>query len=500
LKRKIRKSNAKKNQLPSLKTVSAPISKTRVIRNLGQPKVQSLGKRGDVIVVHKEFISDLVSSATAAAFSCIGIPINPGNSAMFPWLSSIADKFESYVFRSLKFFFETDAPSTAPGSVLLAVDYDPTEPIPTSKQELMSKRAATRTAAWTSVAMPCVKEDLHKRKSYFVNSDIVSTTYYNQAANREDIADIRLNDTGEFLIASSNCASSQQLGELYVEYEVELLTPELANANEVAYFSWYNTEDATNSINVTTSKPYGDRSSNQVDSASRDPIWAWITNEWRYEGTETYSSFYCSRPGSYLIEAELLFWTTTAGSPLTFTVANLLGNGDLRQVSNFPTGSGASLASFHYEAYIIISPQPPNIRGDIGGFDTVVGGTGALSPSGSKSFMKIIRIPDYFTDGINEYPGPVGGLRSTSRRRKNRDRHFCLSSEPSHERVSFQLAGNASSVAREKSSTDEEVGDGPDKGQDTPEGVVPFSSSGSEKGLRTLFPSRIASGRFHHTP
>jgi len=53
------------------------------------------------IVSHREYIQDINSST---AFVGIADYINPGNSTLFPWLSQVAQNFEQWVPRGMRYF------------------------------------------------------------------------------------------------------------------------------------------------------------------------------------------------------------------------------------------------------------------------------------------------------------------------------------------------------------------------------------------------------------
>ncbi len=195
--------------------VSAPQASGQV-RKMDRPKYlqpnPKAGRNGDIIVAHREYITDVAGSV---AFASNTIPINPGMNGSFPWLSGLAQRFESYRFNRLKFCFETEAPTTTTGTVLLTNDYDASDAAPTSKSQAMAYRSAVRSPPWSDCCLVSLKEDLSKRNSYYVRSGAL-------AANQ----DIKLYDTGTHFVCTQAQANTNTVGELYVEYEVMLMTPQ----------------------------------------------------------------------------------------------------------------------------------------------------------------------------------------------------------------------------------------------------------------------------------
>jgi hypothetical protein len=144
--------------------------------------------------------------------------VNPGLPGTFPWLSQIASRFESYRFRRLQFSFETESSTSQTGVVLGALDFDASDAAPESKQQAMAYRNSVRSPPWNAFDFRAMSEDLKKRASYYVRTGSLS-------ANQ----DIKLYDTGNFFCCTSGNSVSV-LGELYVEYDVDLMTPQMGPA------------------------------------------------------------------------------------------------------------------------------------------------------------------------------------------------------------------------------------------------------------------------------
>jgi hypothetical protein len=173
-------------------------------------------RNGDCHVVHREYLQDvLAQSSSPSLFSVASVPINPGQASTFPWLSKIAQNFESYVFKKLRFCYETEAPSSLGGTLVLAVDYDASDPLPLTKQQMLAYRGSVRSAPWTECSHISVPEDLHKLKTYFVRAGV-----------QPNNTDIKFYDVGQLFVATQGVTTGSAVcGELYVEYDIELKTP-----------------------------------------------------------------------------------------------------------------------------------------------------------------------------------------------------------------------------------------------------------------------------------
>jgi hypothetical protein len=195
----------------------APIAQTRTVKT-GRPTIKQL-RNGDIMVTHREYIGEIAANAGGppSTFSLQSFSINPGLTAIFPWLSKLAQNYESYRFEKLKFCYETESPSTLGGTLVMAVDYDSLDASPTSKQQAMAYRASVRSAPWNDCCHTSVAEDLHKLKSNYVRS-LSSPPPANSDLKTYDIGNL-------FVITQGISTASATCGELYVEYSVHLLTP-----------------------------------------------------------------------------------------------------------------------------------------------------------------------------------------------------------------------------------------------------------------------------------
>jgi hypothetical protein len=180
----------------------------------GKPNQTHL-PNGDCIVEHSEFIQDIPGSV---AFGVAGLPVNPGQSTMFPWLSQIAPNYESYKFETLIFTYENAVGSQTAGKVLLGVDYDASDPAPVDKQQFASYQGYSSDAPWKTFTQHNSRENLSKRSSYYVRSGAVPAN-----------SDIKLYDVGNLFVATQGMSDATNVGELYVKYRIKFMTPQIQN-------------------------------------------------------------------------------------------------------------------------------------------------------------------------------------------------------------------------------------------------------------------------------
>lgn len=179
--------------------------------------------RGSSIVVrHTEYIADISSSTSN--FNVNSYSINPGLNASFPWLSNVAANYESYLFKKLHYMYKPICPTNTPGKVILAIDYDAADATPSSKVVINSYESAASCSVWDQVVNRSTTMNMRKfGVQRYVRNTVAPTG-----------TDIKTYDIGKLLVATSNTPNTATtLGELYVEYEIELYTPQLPPAQSV---------------------------------------------------------------------------------------------------------------------------------------------------------------------------------------------------------------------------------------------------------------------------
>lgn len=180
----------------------------------GEPIFLSPQAGGLIRLRHCEFVT---SVAGATTFTATSMSINPGLVTMFPWLSQIANNFESYVFHALSFQFVTKKSSATAGDVMIAVDFDAADATPTSEQEMTSFQGYSTNSVWRNFASVQSAKNLRKSLTYYTRQAAVANT------------DIKTYDVGNLVYAVDACADTTSIGRLLVCYDIELLTPQMYN-------------------------------------------------------------------------------------------------------------------------------------------------------------------------------------------------------------------------------------------------------------------------------
>lgn len=204
------KSTASKSGQNKMKT-SVPVSYGNKITK-APPSVRSIPN--GVCITNTEYIGDIASTAvyTATQYS-----IQPGNASVFPWLSNMAQLYETYTFDKLKFHYKTQSGTNIRGTVAMAIDYDANDAAPFNKGTIMNYSKTVRVQPWDNMTHTSLVSDLKKVATRFVNFGVIPVN-----------ADIKLYNTGNLYVATQGTPlPSEAVGELYVEYTIRFQTPQL---------------------------------------------------------------------------------------------------------------------------------------------------------------------------------------------------------------------------------------------------------------------------------
>lgn len=197
-------------------TRSAPVAISQ-FQTSSRPMFSTLADGSDlrIRVRHREFIADIPGSVNYGVNS---FPINPGIPSVFPWLSNVAQNFESYQFRDLCFQYRTESPTSSAGKIILSVDWDAADAAPISKLQQFEERTKAEDAVWANFDLVCDKQDLAK----FGTQRYVRNALPLPAVGA---VDIKTYDVGNLFVGRQGESGTTVIGELWVCYDIELMTP-----------------------------------------------------------------------------------------------------------------------------------------------------------------------------------------------------------------------------------------------------------------------------------
>lgn len=196
----------------------APAAQGEVLKT-AQPRTKS--DSTGITVHHREYVMNIKSSTGDADFCVESIPLNPKNSAAFPWLARIATCYETYTFKRLEVSYHPSCPTTNGGAILLAIDFDVGDAVPISKAQMLTYKGAVRCPVWADATLQAAQSDLQKFK-----------IHWNQGGDNPSDTD-RTESFGRLIIARDSLTNSAgarlnaMAGELWVDYEVALQTPHI---------------------------------------------------------------------------------------------------------------------------------------------------------------------------------------------------------------------------------------------------------------------------------
>jgi len=177
-----------------------------------------------VVVRHREYICDITGSAAFTIAQTL--PLNPGLSTTFPWLSSIATQFQEYTFKGVVFHYiptsgdAVSSTNSSLGSVMIATNYRSTDAAFVNKQQLLNEY-------FSGDAKPaetfCHPVECDPKENPF-------NVQYVRTGAVPSGQDQKMYDIGVTYVATQGQQAAFICGELWVSYEVELRKPVLAGA------------------------------------------------------------------------------------------------------------------------------------------------------------------------------------------------------------------------------------------------------------------------------
>lgn len=198
-----------RNQAPEgMRNVTAPVARTQVV-TMTEPKWRQTAR--GTSVKHRELLASVIAD-TGFVLANGMIPgllsVNPIQPATFPWLHPTAIGFDKFKIRKLKLHYVPICSSAMAGRVGIFWDPNSQNVGPLDRVEMASYKHCLETATWTAgtLTVPC---DNVER---FVDSN--------------NTADPKFVDFGRVGFAVySNSNSVDTLGDIYIEYEIELMDP-----------------------------------------------------------------------------------------------------------------------------------------------------------------------------------------------------------------------------------------------------------------------------------
>lgn len=191
--------------------------------DLGQspPRVMNTNKGEATVINHREYLGDLLSGhSTPSVFNLETYSLNPGNSSLFPFLGTIAQKFQEYEIRGmlveLKTLSSDYAAALSLGSMFMAADYNVLGAAPGTKQQLENMEYASSAKPSCSIIMPIECEPRNDTNTHLYVAD--DSDYEGGDKRLFDLCNIYIGSQG---IPTPNTP----IAEIWLTYEIALFKP-----------------------------------------------------------------------------------------------------------------------------------------------------------------------------------------------------------------------------------------------------------------------------------
>jgi len=176
---------------------------------------------GKLVIRHREYIDEFAFGAALVPYYG---QVNPGfalaatDQMRFPWLSGLAQNFQYYRFRKLRFELCSEQATTAAGSVFMAFQENVNLGLPSSKATMMSLKGAVREPPWAQMAFDVPSEALAQFGKRYVASGLPSND--GGKDNTYTVGRLLIGNTGTAALVTATASN-----EIYASYEVELWDP-----------------------------------------------------------------------------------------------------------------------------------------------------------------------------------------------------------------------------------------------------------------------------------
>lgn len=199
--------------------LSRPVPISRNMRMQGRSTVTSGTSGNSIRFKRRQMLEAVVSLGTSDNYFYWSI--QPG---LWPWIGNIAQQFDRWKLHSLSFHYVSRSPMTTTGTVIIAVDPDPEDDIPTSGFDGLK--------LWQY----CVSGPIHSDLTLRMDGQYLQALGGHDGSLyvRPDDHVSRLSNTdgGTVIVVTqpNSLTTGTQVGDLWVEYDITLMYPAIPNA------------------------------------------------------------------------------------------------------------------------------------------------------------------------------------------------------------------------------------------------------------------------------
>lgn len=210
------------------------------------PQFSTSSYDDSVVIAHREYLGDIITSATPGAFKIESYGLNPSEVNAFPWLSNIVQpNFQQFKFEGLVFEFRSfsanalNSTNTALGSVFACINYDYTD-------EELTSRYEVENTDWSKSAKPS-ENFLVPVECKTRQTGMGGLLYVINGNNVPPNTDPKTYYLGKLWFGTTGFqAGSVNIGSLYITYKIRLYKPLMTKPLSNALYASYMFSGATN--------------------------------------------------------------------------------------------------------------------------------------------------------------------------------------------------------------------------------------------------------------
>jgi hypothetical protein len=244
----------------------------------------------------------------------LSLSLNPGLSSFLPWLAPIANRFDMYSFKRLRFLYIGKTTSANTGDVDIGFDPDPTDPAPTTKMQILNWGVRCTSSPWVNCVVDVPQVDLKRLPRFLTRNAVVP-------------GELATFDIGSLYVVASGNIANALIGQLWVQYDIELYTPQVSV--DSAPTSSRSSSQFTNSVNQTLTS--GTQLTMNYDTATFNPLGIAVPTTGSITGLAGAFSFYAQQ--------------TVQASALTSCYLYLIRNGVVISSSSYPVLGAAGYST-----------------------------------------------------------------------------------------------------------------------------------------------------------
>lgn len=164
---------------------------------------------GTMTLNNREYVGDVKANDTLV------FRINPGNYALFPWLSRIACNYDKYEIKRLTLSYVPTSSNLIQGTVAMTLDTDPQDPVALDKRAMFSNAGTVRSQVFRPCRLVYSKADLRR-----------NGVKYTSSSEEKEPRDA---DSGFMTVKAFDVltAPDTACGEVWVDYKITFYNPQL---------------------------------------------------------------------------------------------------------------------------------------------------------------------------------------------------------------------------------------------------------------------------------